>query len=61
MSIKITFADGSTEIVRQAVKVDYNYHEDTFDFCDENDYPLVQLRMAKGINWEYLNESEENK
>jgi hypothetical protein len=52
--IKITYADGRTEIVNGGVKVDYNYHEGTFDFCDENGYPLLQLQMSDGISWEYI-------
>lgn len=58
MSIKITYADGRTEIIPEAVKVDYNYHESTFDFCDERGVPMLQLRMEHGITWEYLEEKE---
>jgi hypothetical protein len=51
MPIKITFADGSIKIISDAVKVDYNYHEGTYDFCDEEGQPMMQLVMATGVTW----------
>ena len=52
MAIIVFLPDGSSEIIPQAVKVDYKYHEDRFDFCDENGVPMRQIRMANGITWE---------
>jgi hypothetical protein len=66
MAIKITYADGKSEIIPDAVNVDYNYHEGTYDFCDEKGQPMKQLVMATGVTWAHVNEpetpgSEENK
>ena len=52
MAIIVFLPDGSSETIPRAVKVDYNYHEDSFDFCDENGVPMRQIRMANGITWE---------
>ena len=60
MAIKITYADGKTEIITDAVNVDYNYHEGTYDFCNERGQPMKQLVMATGVTWAYLNESEKS-
>lgn len=46
MAVKITYADGKTEIIPDAVNVDYNYHEET---CDEKSQPMKQLVMAAGV------------
>ena len=54
MAIKITYADGKTEIISDAVNVDYNHHEGTYDFCDEKGQPMKQLVMATGVTWDYL-------
>jgi hypothetical protein len=58
MAIKITYADGKTEVIEDAVNVDYNYHEGTYDFCDEKGQPMKQLVMATGVTWSYVNEAE---
>lgn len=58
MAIKITYADGKSEIISDAVNVDYNYHEGTYDFCDEKGQPMKQLVMATGVTWTYISESE---
>jgi hypothetical protein len=58
MPIKITYADGKSEIIPNAVNVDYNYHEGTYDFCDEKGQPMKQLVMATGVTWAYINESD---
>lgn len=58
MAIKITYADGKTEIILDATKVDYNYHEGTYDFCNESGQPMKQLVMETGVTWSYLNEAE---
>jgi hypothetical protein len=57
MAIKITYADGKSEIVKEAVKVDYNSHENTYDFCDDKGQPLRQLVLATGVTWTQLDES----
>lgn len=58
MAIKITYADGKTEIIPDAVNVDYNYHEGTYDFCDERGQPMKQLVMATGVTWTQIDEPE---
>lgn len=60
MAIKITYADGKTEIIPDAVNVDYNYHEGTYDFCNERGQPMKQLVMATGVTWTQLDESEKS-
>lgn len=60
MAIKITYADGKTEIVPDAVNVDYNYHEGTYDFCDEKGQPMKQLVMETGVTWTEVDEPKES-
>jgi hypothetical protein len=46
MTMKITYPDGSTEILREAVRVDQqNFHEGMFDFYDERGNLLKQIDM----------------
>jgi hypothetical protein len=58
MAVKITYADGKTEIIPEAVNVDFNDQEGTYDFCDEKGHPMKQLVMATGVTWAYVGETE---
>ena len=57
MAIKITYTDGKSEIIPEAVNVDYNHHEVTYDFCDEKGQPVKQLVMATGVTRAHIDES----
>jgi hypothetical protein len=51
----ITYPDGSTELIAEAVRVDQqNFHEGTFDFYDERGNLLKQIDMGSGIKWELV-------
>ena len=55
MSILVTYPDGSTETIRDAVRVDtLNFHEGMFDFYDATGNLLKQIDMGSGISWEEL-------
>lgn len=59
MAIKITYDNGETEILTEAVRVDeQNFHEGMFDFYDENGWLLKQISMHEKISCEILNEAE---
>ncbi len=51
MAMLITYPDGSTELIPQAVRVDEtNYHEGMYDFYDASGMALLrQLDMGSGI------------
>jgi hypothetical protein len=54
-AVKITYPDGNTEIVDDAVRVDtQNFHEGMFDFYDDGGNLLRQIDMGSGISWESL-------
>jgi hypothetical protein len=59
MAIKITYANGETEILPAAVRVDeQNFHEGMFDFYDKDGNLLKQISLFEKIRWEILNETE---
>ena len=52
MSIIVTYPDGSTETMADAVRVDtQNFHEGMFDFYDARGTLLRQIDMGSGITW----------
>ena len=53
MTMKITYPDGSTELIPEAIRVDQqNFHEGMYDFYDEHGNLLKQIDMRSGIKWE---------
>jgi hypothetical protein len=53
MSMRITYPDGTTEIIPDATRVDQqNFHEGMYDFYDERGNLLRQIDMHSGIKWE---------
>ena len=60
MTIKITYPDGSTEVIPDAVRVDQqNFHEGMYDFYDEHGNLLSQIDMHSGILWELVDDTDE--
>lgn len=60
MTIKITYPNGSTEIIPDAVKVDQqNFHEGMYDFYDERGNLLRQIDMHNKIKWELADDADE--
>jgi hypothetical protein len=60
MSMKITYPDGTTEIIPEAIRVDQqNFHEGMYDFYDERGNLLRQIDMHSGIKWEIDDDSDE--
>ena len=58
--MRITFPDGSTEIIAQATRVDtQNFHEGMYDFYDDRGVLLVQIDMHK-IRWDLVDEPEDD-
>jgi hypothetical protein len=61
MTMRITYPDGSTEIIPEAIRVDQqNFHEGTYDFYDEQGVLLRQIDMLSGITWELVDEPRES-
>lgn len=59
MSMLITYPDGSTELIAEAVRVDQqNFHEGMFDFYDETGNLLKQIDMGSGIKWQLVAEPD---
>jgi hypothetical protein len=59
VAIKITYEEGSIEILPEAVRVDeQNFHEGMFDFYDKDGNILKQISMFGKIRWKILNETE---
>ncbi len=59
MAIKITYENGATEIIPEAVRVDpQNFHEGMYDFYDQNGNLLKQTSMFEDISWEFTDENE---
>ena len=57
MTMRITYPDGSTEIIPEAIRVDQqNFHEGMYDFYDERSVLLKQIDMHSGIKWELVDE-----
>lgn len=53
MNMRVTYPDGSTEIIVGATRVDQqNFHEGMYDFYDDRGTLLRQIDMGSGINWE---------
>jgi len=60
MTMKITYPDGSTEILPKATRVDQqNFHEGMYDFYDERGVLLKQIDMHSQIHWEVVEEPEQ--
>jgi hypothetical protein len=60
MAMLITYPDGSTEILSEAVSVDQqNFHEGMYDFYDKAGNLLTQISMDSGIKWEAIDEPDE--
>ena len=61
MTMKITYPDGSTEIIPEATRVDeQNFHEGMFDFYDERGNLLRQIDMGSSIKWQIADDLEES-
>jgi hypothetical protein len=62
MAMLVTYPDGSTELIRRAVRVDeQNFHEGMYDFYDESGMVLLrQIDMGSGIRWKLVEEPEED-
>ena len=57
MAMKITYPDGSTEIIPEATRVDsQNFHEGMYDFYDERGNLITQIDMHSQIKWEPVEE-----
>ncbi|HVE55283.1 MAG TPA: hypothetical protein VNB22_00540 [Pyrinomonadaceae bacterium] len=62
MAMKITYENGATEILPEAVRVDpQNFHEGMYDFYDENSNLLKQISMFEKFSWEVLESSDSEK
>lgn len=60
MAMLITYPDGSTKIIPEAVRVDqYNFHEGMYDFYSEAGALLAQIPMGSEIKWEIIDEPSE--
>ena len=60
MPMKITYPDGTTEIIPEATRVDQqNFHKGMYDFYDERGNLLRQIDMHSGIKWEVAGDSGE--
>lgn len=59
MAILISYPDGSTELIPEAVRVDQqNFHEGMYDFYDERGTLLKQIDMHIPIAWDLVNEEQ---
>lgn len=59
MTMRVTYPDGSVELIPEAVKVDeQNFHEGMYDFYDERGTLLRQIDMHSHITWELVDEPE---
>ena len=57
--MRITYENGTTEILPEAVRVDtQNFHEGMYDFYDENGNLLKQISMFEKIAWEPSDKDE---
>jgi hypothetical protein len=60
MSMRITYPDGTTEIIPEATRVDQqNFHEGMYDFYDASGNLLKQIDMHSGIKWEKADDPDE--
>lgn len=56
----LTFPDGSTELLSEAVRVDtQNFHEGMYDFYDSRGNLLRQIHMGSGVRWDDLTDLDE--
>ena len=61
MAMRITYPDGSTEIIAHASRVDtQNFHEGMYDFYDERGTLLRQIDMHSRISWNLVDEPEDD-
>jgi hypothetical protein len=59
--MRITFPDGSTEIIAHATRVDtQNFHEGMYDFYDDRGVLLFQIDMHSKIRWDLVDEPEDD-
>ena len=59
MTIKVTYPDGVTELIAQAIRVDQqNFHDGMYDFYDRRGNLLRQIGMGEGITWEEVDDAE---
>jgi hypothetical protein len=59
MAMRITYPDGSIELIPEAVRVDgQNFHEGMYDFYDARGTLLRQIDMHSRISWELVEEAE---
>lgn len=59
MAIKVSYPDGSTEIIPRATVVDQqNFHEGMYDLYDDRGVLLQQIGMGTGIHWELVDEPD---
>ena len=60
MAMRITYPDGSTRLIPEAVRVDeQNFHEGMYDFYDSGGSLLEQIDMHSKIRWELVDEPTE--
>lgn len=60
MTMRITYPDGTNEIIPDATRVDtQNFHEGMYDFYDERGTLLRQIDMHNNIKWEIADDSDE--
>jgi hypothetical protein len=60
MAMRVTYPDGSVEIIARATRVDtQNFHEGMYDFYDELGGLLVQIDMHSKISWDLVAETED--
>lgn len=60
MAMLITYADGLTELIPEATRVDeQNFHEGMYDFYDGRGTLLRQIDMHRKIKWELVDETQE--
>ena len=57
MTMRITYPDGSTEIIPEAIRVDQqNLQEGVYDFYDKHGVLLKRIDMNSNIKWELVDE-----
>ena len=60
MAMRITYPDGSTEIIPEAARIDtQNFHEGMYDFYNESGALLKQISMHSNIKWELIDEPQD--
>lgn len=60
MTMRVSYPDGTVEIIRGAVSVDsHNFHEGMYDFYDEGGALLCQIDMHSGIKWEIIDDESQ--